>query len=607
MAAAPAVCRQAGRKALAAQYPPVGATKQSVAARAIAALIRAALAALCLQAALLAPAAAAGELVTLGSSPGPINIVASLESWLDASGQTTMEQVEAGALTLGFKPLRVGEPRVLDNAALWLRFDAISQDSRHHWKLELPMSGVDKISLYYRDSLGRWVIQQAGDTLPMSAWPLPGRFPALSLSPEQGQSVRYYLRIEHARVPFSAIPRVVSDSQLTAMRQHDHVLLGAYFGLAFLVSLLAVINAVAYRDWGFASYALYVVTFAGSQAAFTGMAGLYLWPELPALNNPAVFALPLAAAATAMLFVRTVTTPKRFFRALDWLLMAMFGLLLSIALIDGAIPTTESFAVANVLVSAGILVLLLVVGVSLFEGDRHARWIALGFLPIILATLFPLGRNLGLLRASFLTENALLLGSALEAPILFYGLLRRVTQRRESETRASALRTTDPLTGLGSARLLVSKLRQALNTAGRYQQPCALLLINLSNLAALQQQHGRETGDRAMVMAASRIRAAAKTTDTVARVGDSQFALLMEGPMSSDSVNDVATKILASGLRPSRELPDADPLVFHIAIGYMTEPSRLAKSEAQACLSRMIQAVKEMNDGSRKAIRMIQI
>ncbi|MDP3607165.1 MAG: 7TM-DISM domain-containing protein, partial [Polaromonas sp.] len=255
----------------------MGATKQSVAARAIAALIRAALAALCLLAAQMPPAAA-GDLLTLGSSPGPINIVASLESWLDASGQTTMEQVEAGALTLGFKPLRVGEPRVLDNAALWLRFDAISQDSRHHWKLELPMSGVDKISLYYRDSLGRWVIQQAGDTLPMSAWPLPGRFPALSLSPEQGQSVRYYLRIEHARVPFSAIPRVVSDSQLTAMRQHDHVLLGAYFGLAFLVSLLAVINAVAYRDWGFASYALYVVTFAGSQAAFTGMAGLYLWP-----------------------------------------------------------------------------------------------------------------------------------------------------------------------------------------------------------------------------------------------------------------------------------------------------------------------------------------
>jgi two-component system, sensor histidine kinase LadS len=568
--------------------------------------MRAGLAVLCLQAALLAPATA-GELLTLDSHPGPVSMVASLETWRDVGGRTSVEQVEAGALTLEFKPLHIGEPQVLDDAALWLRFDAVSQDPRHRWKLELPMSGVDKISLYYRDNLGRWVVQEAGDSLPMSAWPLPGRFPALSLSPELGQSTRYYVRIQHARVPFSAIPRAVADGQLTATRQLDHVLLGAYFGLAFLVSLLALINAVAYRDWGFASYALYVATFAGAQAAFTGVAGLYVWPERPSLNNPAVFALPLAAAATAMLFVRTVTTPKRFFRALDWLLMAMFGLLLSIALIDGAFPTPESFAVANVLVSAGILVLLLVVGVSLFEGDRHARWLALGFLPIILATLFPLGRNLGVLRASFLTENALLLGSALEAPILFYGLLRRVTQRRESESRATTLRTTDPLTGLGSARMLLGRLRQALSTAGRYQQPCALMLINLSNLAMLQQQHGRETGDRAMVLAASRIRAAAQTTDTVARVGDSQFALLMEGPMTSDSVNDVATKILASGLRPSRELPDADPLVFHIAIGYMPEPARLLKSEAQAYLNRMLQAVREMNDGSRKAIRMLQI
>ena len=593
--------------ALAAQYAPVGARKKYTIQEHLAAFLRAVVAVLCLQAGLLAGPAAAAEPLSLGSDPGPVSMLASLDSWVDAGGQSSVDQVEAGALTLGFQPHRAGQPQVLDNAALWLRFDAVITDKRFHWKLELPMSGVDRISLYYRDNLGHWVVQQAGDTLPMSAWPLPGRYPALSLSPEQGQATRYYLRIEHARVPFSAIPRAVADSQLTATRQLDHVLLGAYFGLAFLVSLLAVINAAAYRDWGFASYALYVTTFAFSQAAFTGMAGLYIWPEIPGLNNPAVFALPLAAAATAMLFVRTVTTPRRFSRALDWFLMAMFGLLLSIALIDGTLPTPESFAVANVLVSAGIVALLLVVGVSLFEGDRHARWIALGFLPIILATLFPLGRNFGLFRASFLTENALLLGSALEAPILFYGLLRRVTQRRESETRAITLRTTDPLTGLESTKALLGKLRQAFSTAERYQQPCALLLINLSNLGALQQQHGRETGDRAMVMAASRIRAASQTTDTVARVGDSHFALLMEGPMSSDSVNDVATKILASGLRPSKQLPDADPLLFHIAIGYMPEPARLARAEAQACLNRMLQAVKDMNDGSRKAIRMIQL
>ncbi|WP_372825901.1 7TM diverse intracellular signaling domain-containing protein [Polaromonas sp.] len=575
----------------------------------MAALARAALAMLCLLSALLASPAGAAEVLILGSGNGPVGMASVLEFWRDGHGQTPVEKVEAGAGSLPFTAVRSGQAHELDNAALWLRFDAVIRDPKVHWKLELPMSGVDKITLYYRDRLGRWVVQQAGDSLPISAWAQPGRYPVLSLSHEVGETIRYYIRVEHARIPFSALPRAVSEAQVTTARQLDHLLLGIYFGLAALVTVLALINAAAYRDWGFATYAVYMATFAGAQGAFAGLTGLYVWPQRPELNNIAIVVLPLAAAAAALWFVRTVITPKRFSRALDWFIVALMTLLPVIALLDAAFPTPESFALINILISAGMVVLLMVLGVSLFEGDRHARWIALGFLPVLLGTLFPLLRNFGVLPSSFLTQNALMLGSALEAPILFYGLLRRVTQRRESETRATTLRTTDPLTGLGSARVLVRKLRQALSTAARYQQPCALLVINLTNLAALQQQHGRETGDRAMVMAASRIRAAAQTTDTVARVGDSHFALLMEGPMTSDSVNDVATKILASGLRPSRELPDADPLVFHIAIGYMAEPGRLARTEAeaQACLADMLHVVKEMNDGSRKAIRMIQL
>ena len=577
------------------------------AAGVLAAFARGLLAFVCLQSALLAGPAAASELLTLDQQRGPLNMVSALEAWVDPTGQASVEKVEAGAHTLGFAPVQGGRPYELDNAALWLRFNAVVQNPQTHWKLELPMTGVDKITLYYRDSLGRWVVQQAGDSLPMSAWPQPGRSPVFSLSHEVGLIVPYYLRIEHARIPFSALPHAVSEAQVTTARQLEHLWLGAYFGLAALLTVLALINATAYRDWGFATYALYMATLASSQGAYSGVAGLYWWPELPKLNNISIVLLPLMTVATALWFVRTVTTPKRFSRALDWFIVALTALLPMVALIDAGFPTIESFAVINILVSASMVVLLMVVGVSLVEGDRQARWIALGFLPVIVATLFPLLRNFGVLASSFITQNALMLGSALEAPILFYGLLRRVTQRRESETRATALRTTDPLTGLGTAKLLLDRLHQALRTAERYQQPCALLIVNLSNLASLQQHHGRETGDRAMVMAAACIRAAAQPSDTVARVGDNLFALLMEGPMSSDSVTQVATKILAGGLRPSRKLPEADPLLFHIAIGYVAESARLGPDQAQACLERMVQAVKDMNDGSRKAIRLLHL
>jgi diguanylate cyclase (GGDEF)-like protein len=585
----------------------VGIKHTLTAGGSLAAFVIAVLAALFLQAAGLASPAGAAERLVLDKDGGSIDMNAALTYWQDSGGQASLDKVEAGTGTLPFANITVGTRHLLDNAALWLRFDAVVQNPQLHWKLVLPMSGVDKAALYYRNSLGQWVTQQTGDTLPVSLWPQPGRHPVFSLNHEVGQNTRYYLRIEHARVPYSVMPRIMSDTQLTTARQLDHLLLGVYFGLAALVTLLALINALAYRDWGFASYACYIAAFAGVQAVFTGMAGLYLWPELPELNNIAVFLLPMCTAATALWFVRTVVMPKRFSRALDWFVLALIALLPLIGLFDAAFPTVDSFALCNILVSAAMAVLLMVLGVSLFEGDRHTRWIALGFLPILLATTFPLLRNLGVLASSFLTENALILGSAIEAPILFYGLLDRVTQRREPTARASTLRTTDPLTGLGSAGLLLDKLRQAWSTAERYQQPCALLVMNLSNLAQLQQQHGRETGDRAMVMAAARIRAVAQPTDTVARVGDSLFALLMEGPMSSDSVNLVATKILASGLRPSREIPDADPLLFHIAIGYMAESARRDPGHAQACLERMVRAARKMGDGSRKAIRLIQL
>lgn len=87
-------------------------------------------------------------------------------------------------------------------------------------------------------------------------------------------------------------------------------------------------------------------------------------------------------------------------------------------------------------------------------------------------------------------------------------------------------------------------------------------------------------------------------------IGDSHFALLMEGPMSIDSVNGLATKILARGLRATNEPPDADPLGFHIAIGYLADPTRLTSEQAQAFLDRMMQVVREMKDGWRKAIRL---
>lgn len=560
------------------------------------------------------PAAAASVLV-LGDSNAAVQQVPQISYFVDTGASLTVEQIEIG--TQLFAPFDPPQPLLLDQDALWLRFDAVVTSSKTHWRLSIPLPALDDAVLYFREpatgpdgavdrlSAGRWIRQQAGDSHPMSQWALRGRYPVFALGQQLDQPVRYYLKIRHAQVPYSTMPRIVSDSLLIQNRQNEHMLLGIYFGLAALVVMLAGLNAFTYRDKGFASYALYMALFAGGQASVSGIAGLYLWPEWPVLNNSATVLLMASTGAAALWFVRTVISPKRYSHLLDRLMLGLMVLMPFVAVISVLLQTQFSFTVYNTLLIITLALLLISACIPLTLRERQSGWVAAGFVPVLLGAMLPLLRNAGVLSASFFTDYGLMLGSAIQAPILFYGLNRRVAQRRNLTARATTLKNNDPLTGVSSARVLLSKLRQSLATHERYKQPFALLLIEVTNLAALQKQHGREVGDRALVMAATRIRGVAHAADSVARIGDNQFALLIEGPIEADAANQVATKILASGLRPSIELPDAEPLQFHVAIGHIGKSANATAGQAEAAFERMVQSLKDMRDGSRKAIRLL--
>ena len=547
----------------------------------------------------------APPVLRLTDRAAPASVEASLRFLVDPSGQLTVADVDQMTADQ-FSPA-THAPLKLDDGTLWQRLDAVLSNTARPWHLVVPLPALDEATLYFKDSTGQWVRQEAGDTRVMSRWALPGRYPAFSLSGDQNVPVRYYLQIRHSRVPYSVIPELMTDVQLIALRQNEHMLLGIYFGLAMLVVVLATANAWAYRDAGFGTYAVYVALLSVAQGITTGVAGLYWWPESPHLNNAGAMLLMSLAAASALWFVRTVSCTQQIAPKLDLLMRALMMALLLCGLMNVVFLNTAAFAAYNALISATMVVLIAALLTVVQRGDKQLHWVGLGFLPVGLAAVFPLLRNYGVIESSFLTQHALMIGSAIETPVLFYGLYQRLLRSRLPSSRAKSLQTIDPLTGLHSPRVLIGRLRQALMNATRHQQPFAILMVHLVNLGNLQQHHGRETGERALVMAAARIRAAARPMDTVARAGEAQFALLMDGPVSALLANEIATKILASGLRPSDELPDAEPLQFHIAIGHLNDMHSLPDTQADGCFARMLRAVADMNDGSRKAIRRIQL
>jgi diguanylate cyclase (GGDEF)-like protein len=93
--------------------------------------------------------------------------------------------------------------------------------------------------------------------------------------------------------------------------------------------------------------------------------------------------------------------------------------------------------------------------------------------------------------------------------------------------RAEALSVTDDLTNLYNSRYLNQVLRQETKRAARNGRPLSLLFVDLDGFKSINDSFGHLSGSRALVEAASLIRAGARETDIVARFGGDEFALVL--------------------------------------------------------------------------------
>jgi two-component system, sensor histidine kinase LadS len=541
----------------------------------------------------------------LNTPDGQIHLAEHSQFWIDTSGQAVLEQVEAWEYDLPFAMRPAGHTVMLDGQVMWLRFNAMQPDLSQRWALEVSSAGVDHVSLHYRDAAGNWVEQTAGDKIPVSQWPRPDRFPVFDLDSEQTRPVTYFIRIEHARRPFSAPFFIYNHPALLAQRMQEQFLLGAYFGLALLMALVAAANAVAFRDRSFAAYAVYIAALAAAQAALLGIGGQYLWPDSAAWNDLSAFLLPVLAACSGIWFARVVTRPRQFSAVLDRLSLKLVTALALLAALDTVFPTRAGFLAVTAVIIAAMALICVMVFMAWRSGDPTMRWIALGFVPVAVMVPFPILRNLGLIPISFLTQYGLTLGAALEAPLLFYGLLRRAAQRREARARAAALAQTEPLTGLSNLHTFEARLQEALLRSSRYRHRSALLMIDLSNHGWFAKEHGRQIADYALVLTGSCLRKLARDIDIAARVGDSEFALLIEGPVTAAQAVAAATQLAARALQPSDLLPVGSHLKLHVAIAMVPDAQCGAQPDAALHLAYMLKSLRDMPANTRKSIKTV--
>jgi two-component system, sensor histidine kinase LadS len=510
--------------------------------------------------------ALAQEVIALKQGVERVSLAGSSRVWIDESGKAGVQEAALefekpvsialpAAGQMGIHVRQEGRAYDLHSKAMWLQFSAHNLQPATRWLLQVELPTTDLVTLFYQRADGNWVSQSAGDSLPQSQWALRSRYPLFNLSDVTALPVSYLLRIEHHRVPYSAAIHLYNDFELIESRQTENLLLGGYFGLSLAVVLMCLASGLALRYANYFRYAFYVGVLGVTQIAFLGLGAQYLTPEAARWNSVSSFVMPTLSVIVALWLVRALVRPGQFSKWLDaWVLLLMV-ILAGLMLVETLFPTYLGFRSSNAMTMLSMFSLYLVVWRSARLGDRNAKWIALGFLPIVVAGLFPVLRNFGVVSTGFFSQYAVTIGATLEVPLLLYALMQRSSSQRDMLIREQALKQQDALTGLADERRLISKLHSSLLRARRFNHRLGLLHIRLGNYAHIHKEFGEQTANAAMLLTANQLRNISREIDMPARLDGPQFVLLIEGPATAARVIEMATHLLAQSLRPSDLLP----------------------------------------------------
>lgn len=104
----------------------------------------------------------------------------------------------------------------------------------------------------------------------------------------------------------------------------------------------------------------------------------------------------------------------------------------------------------------------------------------------------------------------------------------------------------DELTKLPNRTLFHDRLNQALRNARRGHYGLAVLFIDLDYFKQINDEFGHVKGDVLLVEIAGRLASCLRDTDTVARIGGDEFAVILQEIHNRDSAMQIAKKLRAA-------------------------------------------------------------
>lgn len=153
----------------------------------------------------------------------------------------------------------------------------------------------------------------------------------------------------------------------------------------------------------------------------------------------------------------------------------------------------------------------------------------------------------------------------------YVGLLTDITTGKDYESTLERMAFYDSLTGLPNRLLFAERINQAMMISKRLKSMMAVCFLDLDEFKSVNDIFGHSAGDTLLVEMANRMQNHVRESDTVARMGGDEFAILLINIKNIEECETIITKILDSINEPYT-LPNKESVKVSASIGITLYP-----------------------------------
>jgi diguanylate cyclase (GGDEF)-like protein len=441
--------------------------------------------------------------------------------------QTAEAMVPRASWTCSDDGWRAGSP------AVWLRFEAESwQGASPPRQFFSRIARFEAITFHALDTDGTMRTARFAEA---DGQPFPeGPVFQLPLPEITSQTSLLMVRIEGPHsVPLLTEARITHDQSRAEWSQTNMLLLAFVVGMLVLPLLFDVNFFIVLREKFVVLHAMMVaammvyVTFAGGLiTAFVtvpvaAMAIITALSSAIGIGLSAIFLATFLERGAQSRLMRRITIMVGYFTII---VPGFFAFQF-----DATQPFDDqayliAFLPVLVIISAAVVEALL-------RGSRSARFIAFAWLPVIIATVERLLRGLGWYVGPPSLDQMLYIAVGIEVVVISHAIADRfLALRRERDAALTEARmleqlsTRDSLTGLMNRRAIEARFDQLLAQGFH-----TFALVDLDRFKSVNDLHGHQIGDAALVACAGALRTEGDRNSIAVRLGGEEFVVLLRG------------------------------------------------------------------------------